>query len=81
VNNKIAAVSTISMPLRPARNNDYTAGWISAIQVEHVIACELLDEEYDPLPLNRENDNNVYTWAAFLGNSWYWHACQRGNTV
>lgn len=56
------------MPTPPSSHSDYTVGWISATQTEYVVACELLDEEYDPLPLNVENDNNVYTFGRIGGH-------------
>ncbi|KAM0799185.1 nucleoside phosphorylase domain-containing protein [Usnea florida] len=39
----------------------YTVGWICAVKTEYVAACELLDEEYPPLPTVSSHDNNVYT--------------------
>ncbi|KAJ9610503.1 hypothetical protein H2200_005280 [Cladophialophora chaetospira] len=49
------------MPSPPTCVDEYALGWISAIQTEYVIACELLEEEYDPLSLDLPNDNNAYT--------------------
>ena len=43
------------------RRQDYTVGWICAIQTEVVAACELLDEEHPPLSAGSSHDNNAYT--------------------
>jgi nucleoside phosphorylase len=40
--------------------DDYTVGWVCAVEVELVAAQELLDEEHDPLDVP-VNDNNNYT--------------------
>ena len=40
---------------------DYTVGWICAVQTEYVAACELLDEGYFPLPTDSRHDSNAYT--------------------
>ena len=39
----------------------YTVGWICAVTTEYVAACELLDEEYPPLPSVSSHDSNTYT--------------------
>ena len=39
----------------------YTVGWICAVKTEYVAACELLDEEYPPLPSVLLHDSNAYT--------------------
>ena len=36
-------------------------GWICAVQTEFVAACELLDEEHSPPPIDSPHDNNSYT--------------------
>ena len=41
--------------------HDYTVGWICAVQIEFVAACELLDEEHPSLPTYSSHDNNTYT--------------------
>ncbi|KAI0193916.1 hypothetical protein EV127DRAFT_360238 [Xylaria flabelliformis] len=40
--------------------NDYTVGWVCAVEVELVAAQELLDEEHEPIE-TPTNDNNNYT--------------------
>jgi nucleoside phosphorylase len=40
---------------------DYTVGWICAIEPEHVAAQEFLDEEHEGPECVSEHDNNVYT--------------------
>ena len=44
-----------------ANRQAYTVGWICALKTEYVAACELLDEEYPPLPTVSWHDSNVYT--------------------
>ncbi|KAH7322566.1 hypothetical protein B0I35DRAFT_183940 [Stachybotrys elegans] len=41
--------------------NDYTVGWICAIDTEYVAAQEFLDEEHPRLASQDPNDNNIYT--------------------
>ena len=43
------------------RRQDYTVGWICAVQTEYVAACELLDEEHPSLPTDSPHDDNAYT--------------------
>ena len=43
------------------RRQDYTVGWIYAVQTEYVAACELLDEEHPSLPTYSPHDDNAYT--------------------
>ena len=43
----------------------YTVGWICAISVEYVIACELLDEEYERTRAPVVDDQNSYTFGRF----------------
>jgi hypothetical protein len=45
---------------------DYTVGWICAVQTEYVVACELLDEEHPLLPTLSFDNENAYT----LGRNW-----------
>ncbi|KAH8723304.1 hypothetical protein GQ44DRAFT_591794, partial [Phaeosphaeriaceae sp. PMI808] len=40
---------------------DYTVGWICAIEPEHVAALEFLDEEHGSPECVAENDKNCYT--------------------
>lgn len=47
-------------PLRKLEHDDYTVGWICALNVEHVAAQELLDEEHEGLEYVPQ-DNNNYT--------------------
>jgi hypothetical protein len=51
------------MAQQPRGRHEYQVGWISAIQTEYVVACELLDEEYSSPPAGLPNDNNVYTFG------------------
>ena len=43
------------------RCQDYTVGWICAVQTEFVAACELLDEEHPLLSIDSSHDGNAYT--------------------
>ena len=48
------------------RIEDYTVGWICAVETERVVACELLDEEYarhDEPQIDGLRDSNVYTFG------------------
>ena len=40
---------------------DYTVGWICALEVEYLAALEMLDEEHDGLTTKFPNDGNAYT--------------------
>ncbi|KAF3077352.1 Ankyrin-3 [Trichoderma lentiforme] len=41
--------------------NNYTVGWISAIEIEYAAAQEFLDEEHEGPKLANQNDENHYT--------------------
>lgn len=45
------------------RPEDFHVAWICAVQIEYVVACELLDEEYTALPASSAHDNNTYTFG------------------
>jgi hypothetical protein len=64
------------MAKSPASLDDYQVGWISVVQTEYVVACELLDEEYPPLPLPLSSrlDNNSYTFGR-IGDHYVVLAC------
>lgn len=47
--------------MRSMDRQNYTVGWICALKTELVAACELLDEEYPPLPSISSHDSNTYT--------------------
>lgn len=52
------------MATSPSDPRLYQVGWISAVQIEYVIACELLDEEYRRPPLlHLRHDSNAYTFG------------------
>jgi nucleoside phosphorylase len=46
----------------PSNPQNYHVGWICAVQTEYVVACEILDEEYPPLP-SYPYDDNIYTFG------------------
>ena len=43
------------------RHQDYTVGWICALQTEYDIACQLLEEEEPTLGTGTSRDDNAYT--------------------
>ncbi|KAK4938509.1 hypothetical protein LTR10_021041 [Elasticomyces elasticus] len=43
------------------RNEDYTVGWVCALNCESVAACLILDEKRGPPEYRAENDTNAYT--------------------
>ena len=45
------------------RHEDFTVGWICAVDTEFVAACEMLDEEYPPLESVSVHDNNSYAFG------------------
>jgi nucleoside phosphorylase len=47
----------------PSDPHNYHVGWICAVQTEYVVACEILDEEYPPLPRSSPYDDNIYTFG------------------
>lgn len=49
------------MSRAPTRPEHFHVGWICAVQTEYVVACELLDEEFPPLPSRLQHDDNTYT--------------------
>lgn len=42
---------------------EYTVGWICAVEIEMVAACELLDDEYDLPAFSSKHDNNIYVYG------------------
>ncbi len=44
-------------------HHDLQFGWITAIRIEYLAACALLDEEYGQLPSVSREDNNSYTFG------------------
>jgi nucleoside phosphorylase len=49
------------MALHIFEAQDFHVGWICAVEVEYVIACELLDEEHPNVPSVSNDDENSYT--------------------
>jgi len=47
---------------------DYTIGWICALQEEYEAACRMLDDEYDGPDVNEANDNNTYVFGCIGGH-------------
>lgn len=56
------------------RRQDYTVGWICAVETEYVAACELLDQEHPSLPISFLHDDNAYTLGR-IGNHHIVIAC------
>lgn len=42
-----------------ANPDDYTIGWICALQEEYEAACRMLDDEFEGPDVANENDNNT----------------------
>ncbi|KAK0701084.1 Pfs, NACHT and ankyrin domain protein, partial [Lasiosphaeria miniovina] len=58
-----------TMPIPGPSIEDYTIGWICALQEEYEAACRMLDEEFDGPETNEINDNNTYTLGRIDGHS------------
>ncbi|KAM7209924.1 hypothetical protein V8F06_014694, partial [Rhypophila decipiens] len=52
-----------TLPVRDPSIDDYTIGWICALQEEFEVACRMLDEEFDGPETNEVNDNNTYVFG------------------
>lgn len=50
------------------KHEDYTVGWICPLEVEQIVAIEMLDEEHEQLP-QPANDHNVYTLGSINGHN------------
>jgi nucleoside phosphorylase len=61
-----------STPL--SKPQDYSVGWICALQTEYVVACEFLDEEHSTQPSSSPHDNNTYTFGR-IGQHYVVIAC------
>lgn len=48
---------------------DYTIGWICALQEEYEAACRMLDDEFDGPETNEVNDNNTYVFGRTGGHN------------
>ena len=48
---------------------DYTIGWICALQEEYEAACRMLDAEFDGLEAGDANDNNNYVFGPIGGHN------------
>ncbi|GAD98496.1 multiple ankyrin repeats single kh domain protein, putative [Paecilomyces variotii No. 5] len=48
--------------------DQYTVGWICALQEEYECACRMLDEEFDGPDINETNDNNTYVFGRIGGH-------------
>lgn len=47
---------------------EYTIGWICALQVEYEAACRMLDDEFDGPETAEINDNNTYVFGRVSGH-------------
>jgi nucleoside phosphorylase len=57
----VTVVAPADMALQRPHVQDFHIGWICAVEVEYVIASELLDEEFPEAPKTSSNDDNLYT--------------------
>jgi nucleoside phosphorylase len=48
---------------------DYTTGWICALQYEYEAACRMLDDEFDGSETSEINDNNTYVFGCIAGHN------------
>ncbi|KAF2720625.1 ankyrin repeat protein [Polychaeton citri CBS 116435] len=48
--------------------DDYTVAWICPLEVEHVAATEMLDEQHEPLP-QPQDDDNIYELGCIAGHN------------
>lgn len=48
---------------------EYTIGWISALQEEYEAACRMLDDEFDGPEVAEVNDNNNYLFGRVGGHN------------
>jgi nucleoside phosphorylase len=56
--------------MRKLRREDYTVGWVCAMDIECAAAQEMLDEEHCALERNpTENDENLYTLGSIGGHN------------
>lgn len=60
-------VSLVGAMATSPSQDSFRVGWICAIEVEFVVACELLDEEYSDLSFQLPNDKNAYVFGR-IGN-------------
>ena len=64
--NSQAPISNASK--KKLKHEDYTIGWICPLEVEQTAAWEMLDEEHEPLPQHR-SDDNAYTLGSIGGHN------------
>jgi nucleoside phosphorylase len=48
---------------------DYTIGWICALQEEYEVTCRMLDNEFDGPETSEANNNNIYVFGRIGGHS------------
>lgn len=48
---------------------DYTIGWICALQEEYEAGCRMLDDEFDGPETSEINDNNTYVFGCVSGHN------------
>jgi len=48
---------------------DYTIGWICALQEEYEAGCRMLDHEFDGPETSEANDNNTYVFGRISGHN------------
>lgn len=48
---------------------EYTIGWICALQEEYEAACRMLDDEFDGPEMAEVNDNNTYAFGSVSGHN------------
>jgi len=66
---KISLDAATTPPAREPPIEDYTIGWICALQEEFATACRMLDDEFDGPETNEANDNNTYAFGCIAGHN------------
>jgi nucleoside phosphorylase len=59
----------IRSPISDPSTEDYTIGWICALQEEYEAACRMLDDEFNGPEANEVNDNNAYVFGCIGGHN------------
>jgi hypothetical protein len=60
---------------------DYTIGWICALQEEYEAACRMLDDEFEGPETSDANDNNTYVFGRISEQKWSLDASRTADTA
>jgi nucleoside phosphorylase len=67
--NRRSFSSTTTPPMSEPSIEDYTIGWICALQEEYEAACRMLDDEFNGPETSEVNDNNTYVFGCVSGHN------------